>query len=89
MSKDDTKVKSEFEKACEDIKKTNNLDNETLLSLYGLYKQASGGDCNTSKPGFFDPKGLAKWTIWNENKGMDMVTAMRRYTRKVNKILEE
>jgi diazepam-binding inhibitor (GABA receptor modulating acyl-CoA-binding protein) len=87
MSKDE-QIKADFEKACEDIKGVSGLDNETLLSLYGLYKQASGGDCNVSKPGFFDPKGAAKWTAWNEHQGMDRVTAMRRYVRKVNKILE-
>jgi diazepam-binding inhibitor (GABA receptor modulating acyl-CoA-binding protein) len=89
MSKDDTKVKAEFEKACTNIKSATDLDNETLLSLYGLYKQATDGDCSIAKPGFFDPKGSAKWTAWNENKGMDKQTAMRRYVRKVSKILEQ
>ena len=88
MSKnEDVKVKAEFEKACENIKLAQNLDNETLLSLYGLYKQACEGDCNITKPGFFDLKGNAKWSSWNENLGMDKLTAMRRYVRKVNKIL--
>ena len=89
MSKDDIKLKSEFENACKNIKSVTNLDNETLLSLYGLYKQAECGDCNTEKPGFFDPKGSAKWTSWNENKGIDKFTAMRRYVRKVGKILDK
>jgi diazepam-binding inhibitor (GABA receptor modulating acyl-CoA-binding protein) len=89
MSKDEIKVKEEFEKACENIKSVKELDNESLLSLYGLYKQAGSGDCNTEKPGFFDPKGSAKWTAWNENKGIDKFTAMRRYIRKVSKILEK
>jgi diazepam-binding inhibitor (GABA receptor modulating acyl-CoA-binding protein) len=89
MSKnsDDVKVKAEFEKACEDIKSVTNLDNETLLNLYGLYKQACESDCNTTKPSFFDIKGAAKWSAWKENFGMDKVTAMRRYIRKVNKIV--
>jgi len=88
MSKnEDAKIKAEFEKSCEDIKSATNLDNDTLLSLYGLYKQACEGDCNTAKPGFFDLKGSAKWTAWKENAGMDKVTAMRRYVRKVGKIL--
>jgi diazepam-binding inhibitor (GABA receptor modulating acyl-CoA-binding protein) len=88
MSKnDDSKIKVEFEKACEDIKSVSNLDNETLLNLYGLYKQACEGDCNISKPGFFDLKGTAKWSAWNENLGMDKFTAMRRYVRKVKNYL--
>jgi len=31
------------------------------LVLYGLYKQASFGDCRTQRPGLFDPTGRAKW----------------------------
>jgi diazepam-binding inhibitor (GABA receptor modulating acyl-CoA-binding protein) len=90
MSKnEDTKVKAEFEKACEEIKSASNLDNETLLCLYGLYKQACEGNCNTPKPNFYDLKGIAKWSAWYENEGMDKVTAMRRYVRKVNKLLEK
>ncbi len=27
------------------------------------------GDCNTSQPGIFDPKGRAKWSAWNGKKG--------------------
>lgn len=87
MSKD-AQIKAEFEKSCNDIKSVTGLDNETLLNLYGLYKQALEGNCNTSKPGFFDPKGQAKWTAWSDNKDMDSLTAMRRYTRKVKSILE-
>jgi diazepam-binding inhibitor (GABA receptor modulating acyl-CoA-binding protein) len=87
MSKD-IQIKTDFEKACKDIKKASELDNETLLELYGLYKQATEGDCNTDKPGFFDLKGHAKWTAWNDRKGIDTLTAMRRYTRKVKSILE-
>jgi len=88
MSKtEETKIKTEFDKACEDIKTLNNLDNETLLNLYGLYKQALEGDCVLPKPSFFDLKANAKWNSWKERTGMDTNTAMRRYTREVKKCL--
>ena len=32
------------------------LSNEELLEVYALYKQASIGDCNTSRPGMMDFK---------------------------------
>ena len=83
----DTDIVKEFSKACKDIKSASNLDNDTLLSLYGYYKQATDGDCNIEKPGFFDMKGGAKWVAWNDNKGTDKKSAMRRYIRKVTKIL--
>ena len=34
---------------------------EELLELYALYKQATEGDNNTAKPGFFSFKDQAKW----------------------------
>ena len=80
-------IKSDFEQACINIKQVSNLENEILLELYGLYKQALEGDCNINKPGFFDLKAQAKWTAWNDNKGLDSLTAMRRYVRKVKSIL--
>ena len=30
------------------------MSNEELLEVYALYKQASVGDCNTSRPGMMD-----------------------------------
>ena len=42
-------MEAEFRKAADEVqrlqKKPNNSD---LLTLYGLYKQATEGDCNTS-----------------------------------------
>ena len=37
-----------------------NVDNKTKLEFYGLYKQATVGDINTSRPGFFDAVGTSK-----------------------------
>jgi diazepam-binding inhibitor (GABA receptor modulating acyl-CoA-binding protein) len=41
-----------------------------MLEVYGLYKQATVGDINISKPAI-DPKGKAKWTAWNSHKGRE------------------
>ncbi len=37
------------------------LGTDTLLHLYGLYKQATSGPCTTFRPSFFDRKARAKW----------------------------
>lgn len=87
MSKEE-QLNIDFVKACDAIKSKTNLDNDTLLYLYGLYKQANEGNCDISKPSFIDPKGQAKWTAWNDNKDMDKQTAMRRYVRKVKSIID-
>lgn len=42
-----------------DIKMT---DDQKLRS-YGLFKQATIGDVNTERPGFFSPVDRAKWFI--------------------------
>jgi diazepam-binding inhibitor (GABA receptor modulating acyl-CoA-binding protein) len=77
-----------FEKASDDIKKSDlKLDNDTLLSLYGYYKQATVGDCNVEQPGFFDLKAKAKHEAWTQNKGMSKEHAMKRYIKKVNTLL--
>jgi diazepam-binding inhibitor (GABA receptor modulating acyl-CoA-binding protein) len=89
MGKDDDLVKN-FEKAASDIKSSKlKLDDETLGSLYGYYKQATVGDCNVEQPGFFDIKGRAKYDAWNQYKGMSKEHAMKRYIKKVEKLLEK
>lgn len=85
-----SELEIEFEKCASDIKKSNlNLDNDTLLGLYGYYKQAEVGDCNTECPGFLDFKGKAKWEAWNKHKGTSNEDAMKKYIKKVKKLLEK
>lgn len=52
------------------------------MDLYGLYKQATVGDCNTSKPGMLDFVGKAKWDAWNQFKGIKSNEAMELYIKK-------
>jgi acyl-CoA-binding protein len=40
-----------------------NASDEDKLRLYGFFKQATVGKCNTSRPGFFDFVGKAKWSV--------------------------
>lgn len=71
---------SAFEKAAEDVKKmTQRPSNEEFLELYGMYKQATIGDCNTDRPGMIDMKGCAKWDKWNSSKGMSKEDAEKKY----------
>ena len=45
-------------------------DNETMLKLYALFKQAKAGDATGSRPGMFDMVGRAKYDAWARLKGM-------------------
>jgi acyl-CoA-binding protein len=54
-------------------------NNETLLEIYALYKQAIEGDVTGERPGFMDFKGGAKYDAWSEKKGMGKADAMQAY----------
>lgn len=54
-------------------------DNQTLLRIYGLYKQATQGDVRDPKPGFGDLVGRAKWDAWNSLKGTSQDEARQGY----------
>lgn len=54
-------------------------DNMTLLKLYALFKQATGGDATGERPGFTDMVARAKWDAWNELKSTGREEAMKQY----------
>jgi acyl-CoA-binding protein len=54
-------------------------DNQTLLQLYALYKQATSGDVAGGRPGMFDMVGQAKYDAWAKIKGTQREAAMQQY----------
>jgi acyl-CoA-binding protein len=54
-------------------------DNMTLLKIYALFKQASGGDVSGERPGFTDMVGRAKYDAWERLKGTAQEDAMQQY----------
>jgi len=73
-------LKTQFETAVADSKNLSERpDNQTMLKMYGLYKQATNGDAAGSRPGFTDMVGRAKWDAWNELKGTSKDDAMKQY----------
>ena len=54
-------------------------DNDILLKLYALYKQASIGDVEGKRPGFTDMVGRAKYDAWATLKGTSSDAAMQQY----------
>ncbi|XP_050465361.1 acyl-CoA-binding protein homolog isoform X2 [Cataglyphis hispanica] len=80
----------QFEAAAAAIKElTIRPTNEELLELYALFKQATIGDNNTSKPGMLDLKGKAKWDAWNKKKDTSQEIAKQTYIDYVNQLLEK
>jgi diazepam-binding inhibitor (GABA receptor modulator, acyl-CoA-binding protein) len=73
-------LKTQFETAVTDSKNLpERPDNQTMLKMYGLYKQATSGDASGTRPGFTDMVGRAKWDAWNEVKGTSAEDAMKQY----------
>ena len=73
-------LNKQFEQAVADSKSLpERPDNQTLLQLYALYKQATSGDVDGKRPGFSDMVGRAKWDAWNALKGTAGDEAMRKY----------
>lgn len=62
------------------------LDNDTLLNLYGYYKQGLEGPCNTPKPSWYDMKAKSKWEAWNKLKDMPQNDAKVLYINLIKKI---
>ena len=63
---------------------TTRPDNQTLLQLYGLYKQGSAGDVSGERPGLTDFVARAKWDAWAARKGMPRAEAMQAYIDQIN-----
>lgn len=62
-------------------------DNETLLQLYSLYKQATEGDNTEAGPSNpFDFVAKFKHEAWEKLKGMTKETAMEQYAELVEKL---
>ena len=77
----------QFETAAEKVKTfSKRPSDEELLQLYALYKQATVGDNNTSKPGVFDLKGKAKWDSWAQQKGKAQEASRQEYVALVAKL---
>jgi carboxylesterase len=68
-----------FESATAASRTLKAADNETLLALYALYKQASVGDVSGDRPGALDMVARAKYDAWSKKRGMPADEAMRGY----------
>lgn len=75
-----TDLKSAFETSAEEVQALNHRpDNDTMLKLYALYKQATKGDVSGKRPGMFDMVGRAKYDAWAAMKAVSQEDAMQQY----------
>jgi diazepam-binding inhibitor (GABA receptor modulating acyl-CoA-binding protein) len=79
-----------FEQAAKKIKRLpQKPNNDELLLLYGLYKQATVGDTNTQRPGFWELTKKAKWESWKSFEGTSQESAKKQYVKLVGDLLKK
>lgn len=80
-------LKTRFETARAEVQTLSERpDNDTLLALYSLYKQATVGDVQGKRPGMLDFVGRAKFDAWAARKGTATDKAMQDYIDLVERL---
>ncbi len=81
-------LKELFEKAVSESKTLPaKPDNETLLKLYSLFKQATEGDVQGDPPSNpFDFVNKAKYEAWSSLKGKTSEESMKEYVALIEKL---
>ncbi len=79
-------LKEQFAAATVKSKGLPGQENETLLELYSLYKQATEGDVEGDAPSGFDFRGAAKYAAWEKRRGMSSDEAMQAYIDLVDRL---
>jgi acyl-CoA-binding protein len=75
-----SELQAQFETAAEEVQALpRKPDNDSLLKLYALYKQATLGDVSGKRPGFTDFVGRAKYDAWKRLRGKSEEAAMKEY----------
>lgn len=83
-------TQEQFQQAVDKSKTfTKRPSNEELLSLYGLFKQATDGDVSGDRPGGFDFKAIAKYDAWAELKGKSKEASMDEYVALIDKLHQQ
>lgn len=81
---DQNDLDSDFAKASEEVKLlTTKPTDKELLSLYGLYKQATVGSCKIDKPSMFSFKEHSKFNAWFDQYGKSKLKAKQEYIQLV------
>ena len=78
---------NKFNEKIIEVKTLESISDENKLYLYKYYKQATIGDINIERPGFFNLIGKTKWDAWNTIKGTSKEEAMNSYIQKVEDLL--
>lgn len=82
-----TDLEETFDRAARHLQTlVSELDSGQLLGLYGLYKQATCGPCDTPRPNWYQMQAKHKWESWKSLGEMSRDVAMASYIRAVGKL---
>jgi acyl-CoA-binding protein len=80
-------LQSNFESAAREVQQLpERPDNDTLLKLYSLYKQATIGNVKGKRPGFTDFVGRSKYDAWARLRNKSKEWAMEEYIKLVEEL---
>ncbi|WP_129629057.1 acyl-CoA-binding protein [Candidatus Oscillochloris fontis] len=80
-------LRAQFDQAALDAKNLpKRPDNNELLKLYALYKQATVGDVSGSRPGILDMTNRLKYDAWAKLKGTTLEQAQNDYIALVEQL---
>ncbi len=83
-------LEEKFETAAADVQNLSGRpDNQALLELYALYKQATEGDVSGKRPSRLKMKARAKYDAWDNKSGIDKDEAMQAYVDLVDDLIEK
>ena len=68
------------------VAQSGKVTKSNILYLYGLYKQATEGDCTMEQPWHCQVEAYGRWEAWKKNRGMSRRVAMEKYIEKVNEV---
>ena len=81
-------LQTQFEQAQKDVTTlAERPDNQTMLQLYSLFKQATSGDVTGERPGMMDFINRAKSASWDKLKGQNAEEAMQNYINLVKSLM--
>ncbi|XP_029035849.1 acyl-CoA-binding domain-containing protein 6 [Osmia lignaria lignaria] len=76
-----------FDKAAQHLQSlASELNPTELLKFYALYKQATVGPCNISKPNWYQVEARQKWEAWKNLNDMSQDVAMNKYVQELSKL---
>lgn len=77
-------MQARFAQAQQDVNRLSvRPDNNTILKLYALFKQATQGDVTGEPPSTFDFVARAKFDAWSALKGTPSEDSMQQYVELV------